>query len=376
MRRLGYVVAVLLLAAPAARCKEPFRFPEAKHGKGELKYINGIPVLTVAGTPEEMGEAAGVLAVKPVKHLEALLLTFLKQKGLDKVLPIFSKSCEGMLKKMPREYLRELDAMAKASGFKRELLVILNCFIDLAKVGGCSTVVIEPGRSVNGNLLFGRNLDLPPLEELHQYSLVTVCRPKGKRAFVGVGFPGPLAGMSAINDAGLAMATNEIYSAGDGSPRFDPAGQPLFGSFRRLMEECTTVAEAEKLIGSIKHTTSISVTVCDVKTGAVLEVTPKQVGVRRAEKGLCFCTNHFQCKGLAVKNNCWRLKELEKSRERQNWTLAQLEKEMDGVNQGVCTMQTMVFEPATLTLHLALGKPPVSALPLKKMELAPLLRGK
>jgi hypothetical protein len=376
MRHLGYGFALVLLAAPEAQCKEPFRFPEGKHGKGELKYVNGIPVLTVKGTPEEMGEAAGVLAVKPVKHLEALLMTFLKQKGLEKVLPIFSNSCEGMLKKMPEEYRRELDAMAKASGFKRELLVILNCFIDLAKVGGCSTVIIEPARSASGNLLFGRNLDLPPLEDLHQYSLVTVCRPKGKRAFVAVGFPGPLAGMSAINDAGLAMASNEIYSAGDGSPRFDPAGQPLFGSFRRLMEECATVAEAEKLIGSIKHTTALSVTVCDAKTGAVLELTPKQVGVRRAEKGLCFCTNHFLCKGLVVKDDCWRLKELEKSRERQKWSLTQLAKEMNGVNQGVCTMQTMVFEPATLTLRIALGKPPTSALPLKKLELGPLLRAK
>src|SRR5436309_1915765 len=37
---------------------EPFRFPEKKHGKGELKYVNKLPVLVLSGTPEEMGEAA------------------------------------------------------------------------------------------------------------------------------------------------------------------------------------------------------------------------------------------------------------------------------------------------------------------------------
>jgi predicted choloylglycine hydrolase len=182
--------------------------------------------------------------------------------------------------------------------------------------------------------------------------------------------------MSAMNDAGLCMATNEIYSAGDGSTRFEPDGQPMFGTFRRLMEECATVADAEKLVSSIKHTTMSSLTVCDAKSGAVFELTPKNVGVRRADKGLCFCTNHFLCKGLAVKEDCWRLKELEKSRERRMWTLADLAKQMDAVNQGACTMQSMVFEPATLTMHIALGKPPTSGLPLKKLELGPYLKKK
>src|SRR5437660_870613 len=46
----------------------PFRYPEGRHGKGELKYVRGIPVLVVGGTPDEMGEAVGALAVKPAKR--------------------------------------------------------------------------------------------------------------------------------------------------------------------------------------------------------------------------------------------------------------------------------------------------------------------
>src|SRR5436190_1220366 len=52
----------------AARA-EPFRYPEAKHGKGELKYVNGVPVLRVEGTPAEVGEQLGVLALKPAAGL-------------------------------------------------------------------------------------------------------------------------------------------------------------------------------------------------------------------------------------------------------------------------------------------------------------------
>src|SRR3712207_6948997 len=46
-----------------------FRFPEARHGKGQLKYVNELPVLSLEGTPEELGEQAGVLAVRPGAQL-------------------------------------------------------------------------------------------------------------------------------------------------------------------------------------------------------------------------------------------------------------------------------------------------------------------
>src|SRR5262249_11740471 len=148
-----------------------------------------------------------------------------------------------------------------------------------------------------------------------------------------------------MNDAGLCMATNEILRSADGAPRFDAEGKPMLAAFRRLCEECGSLADVEKLAKSYKYTTMGSMTICDAKSGMVVEVTPKSVGVRRAVEGLCFCTNHLRCEGLAVKENCWRWKELEKSREREKWTLAELAKQMDAVNQRECTMQTIVFEP-------------------------------
>ena len=59
---------VLLYAITVCRA-EPFRFPEKRHGKGELRYLNKIPVLTVEGTPEEIGEQVGVLALRPAARV-------------------------------------------------------------------------------------------------------------------------------------------------------------------------------------------------------------------------------------------------------------------------------------------------------------------
>src|SRR5260370_1007245 len=110
---------------------------------------------------------------------------------------------------------------------------------------------------------------------LPQSALVPVHRPKGKHASVAVGFPGILGPPSGMNDAGLSLASNEVLEAADGSPRFDPEGMPMVSCSRRLMEECGTVAEAEKLIRSLKLTTLGSLTLCDKKEGVVFEVTTR-----------------------------------------------------------------------------------------------------
>ena len=62
-----FFAAILIAETSLGRAAEPFRFPEAKHKGGELKYINGLPVLTVAGTPEEIGEQVATLTAGSVK---------------------------------------------------------------------------------------------------------------------------------------------------------------------------------------------------------------------------------------------------------------------------------------------------------------------
>src|SRR5262249_36329005 len=133
-------------------------------------------------------------------------------------------------------------------------------------------------------------------------------------------------------------------------------------------------AEAEKLIRSAKRTTMGSLTVCDKTQGVVFEVTTRTVVVRRAERGICVCTNHFVSKELAKPTRCPRFPKLEQARALPKLGLADVAKKLDEANQGQFTIQTMVFEPAALRLHLAFGKGPSSARPLAVLELGPRLR--
>src|SRR3954468_18946380 len=109
-------LALCLLLPPAGRAADPARrYPEARHGNGELRYVNGVPVLTVAGSPEEIGEQLGTLAVKPAQPLIDSFQGLLKSLGLVQSYPVILKAGTVMLPRFPADHRRELEAAAKTA---------------------------------------------------------------------------------------------------------------------------------------------------------------------------------------------------------------------------------------------------------------------
>jgi hypothetical protein len=103
--RTFYSIWLFVLAALAvgvrARADGPFRYPEAKHGKGELKYVNRVPVLIVQGSPEEIGEQVGVLALKPASGLMKLADQFIQAQGWERLYPVLLKTGNLMIRQFP-----------------------------------------------------------------------------------------------------------------------------------------------------------------------------------------------------------------------------------------------------------------------------------
>jgi hypothetical protein len=383
MTRTASVVAIVVcLAQPLLQAGEPFRFPEAKYGKGELRYINGLPVVILVGTPEEIGEQMRVLTRSASPYLFTYPAKFLKSKHQEPDhsqvpdLATLFQLGQRMLDNFPPDQRREYAAAVKGTLLGRNLLLIGNTMFDLEKISQCSTIIVEPSRSATHEMIFGRDLDIPSLGILHEFSLVAIYRPTKKHAFVSIGFPGMLGCISGMNDAGLTLATLEVLASKDGSPNFDPQGTPYALCFRRVLEECANIEEAAALLRSMKRTTSVNLAICDTKHAAVFEITPKNLVIRSAENGLCLCTNHFRTKELATATDCPRYRTLEKSRGISRLGLRDVAQKMDEVNAGPLTIQTMIFEPTSLRLHLATGSCPASKLPLKTLDLAPLFSAK
>jgi isopenicillin-N N-acyltransferase like protein len=373
MLRLGGLLIALCVCVPAVA--EERRLPEGKSGKGELKYVNGVPVLTLEGTPEEIGTQFGELALKPAKKpLIGRVDSYMKQIGWEKQFPTMLALTPIVFTTFPKHNQQELTTAAKVADVDRKLLTAVNVIPDLAKLGGCSTLVVEPGRSTTGGPLFGRNLDWPPFEELPEYTLIAVFRPKEKHAFAAITLPVLLGALSGMNDAGLSLAINEISASKDGSPSRNLSGTPMLFLIRKILEECTTVEEAEKVLKAHDRTTWFCLTVCDKKGGCVFEVTPKNVVRRTGEKDVCCCTNHFRTDDLRVNDKCRRYAKLEAVQKAgDKLGVDDVAKALDSVNQGPATIQSMVFEPAERVLHLSYGGgKSATAKPLTKVELGPI----
>ncbi|MBA4189088.1 MAG: hypothetical protein C0467_13905 [Planctomycetaceae bacterium] len=372
LRRRPFLCVLCFFAANVslARAAEPTRFPEAKHGKGELRYIDTVPVLTVRGTPTEMGEQFGVLAIKNAPDIDGLQTNFLKDAGIEKRFPLLKTMAALLQPNFPKHIATEIESSAKSSGRDLSLLLFANTVADLSSGMGCSTIVIEKDRSGTGNPIFGRNFDWLPTKEINDHTLVVVYKGEGKRAFAAVTIA-PICGViSGMNDAGLSITINEIsIKESKDKSRFNWKGTPLLFMFRRVLEECGTVAEAEKLLRDMPRTSTCCMTICDKSGGGVFEITPTSLEVRTCENGVACCTNHFRTDKLCLDDKCWRYTKLSplQAKDAGKLGVSEVFAELDKVNQGKHTLQSMVFEPAERVLHLAYG--PGSATKLKPHKL-------
>jgi isopenicillin-N N-acyltransferase-like protein len=376
--RLLYLCLLVIAAesVPADDTRPRRVFREGTSGAGRLEIVEGIPVLTLAGSPAEIGKQHAELTGPALADVAKMPRETVRQLGHEQNWPFLALTARVLMHNAHARHREELDALIAEGHVDRDSLYVGNGLIELRRMGGCATFVAMPDRSETGELIFGRNFDFPSLGVLDTHHLVMVVRPEGQRAFVSVGWPGMVGVASGMNSAGLCVATLDVYETADGSPPFDSAGVPLALTYRRILEECETVAEAQALLESTPRTTYMNLAVADTREAVVFELTPASVGVRSSSTGVVCCTNHFQLDGLAVPDGCQRIEKLrEIEGDGRKFDVAAVHAALHAVNQGEFTIQTMVFEPASSRLHLAVGgAAPVSRHPLKTLELSAWLR--
>ena len=338
-------------------------FAPGRCRSGELSVERVVPVLQVAGSPDEIGRAYGTLLREQVHYLRVEYLERILGDGRVKRLAL--EMARPMERHVPERYLRELAAMAEASGESREDVLLTATFLDLYRTLGCSTLVATPPATV-GDAFVARNLDFPTFGVAHRYSMVTVYHPQEGGAFLSVTWPGLPGVISGMNEAGLVLVMLEVSDPDRGLD-----GIPYQLLYRRVLEECDTVDEAEVLIRQAPRTTANNVVLLDREDEAgVLEVTRSSVVRRGLEGGLLCATNHFRARGAGLMRRCWRYDILSRESARLHGRLgvAQAAGLLGMANQGPLTMQSMIFQPQGMRLHLALGEPPSTSRPYVEVD--------
>ena len=338
----------LLLAVPAFPADRVFQ--EGSAGQGSLRYHGEIAVLHVYGTPEEMGSQYGKLLGKPiVDTVEVLPGRFLKPEDLKKIQALAPK----LEPAIPADILAEMKAMAQGAGVDYQKLLVLNAM--LGSRSGCTSIAAGGQATAGGEPFLGRNGDWSD-RTVMKYPLVTVRHGKGKLAFADVSGAGILGAVAGINEKRLAVA----WTLGPGGAygQSDPLGTSVLLVFRKVLEQASTAAEAEKVIGQTKVDITATLTVIDAKGDSlVAELTPKRTLFRHPEQGILYATNTFLAPGWGQPHpTCNRLKWLDQNvKGRTGIDEAFMHKALAGTAQG-STLQSMIFFPARRAVAVSFVK--------------------
>jgi hypothetical protein len=337
-------------------------FTEGADGKASLRYHDGLPVLRVQGSPEEIGAQYGKLAGPAIRRTWTEVgAAFLARIGGDAAKAKLRADLQPLEPTLPASLVAEMKAAAKASGLPYEDYYLFNLMFDAAhgagRTFGCSTMAATGSAAADGPVM-GRNFDLPPpFWGLKPLGLVVVRRPTGKHAFAAVTHPAFIGTHAGLNEKGLAVGA----TAGQPGNGYDRSGAPCMMLFRRVLEDCATAAEAEKLLRASKIDVATTLMVLDAKGGNfVAELSTRGNAFRRPADGVLYATNHFISPELAEKRSCDRLDLLRRDFDgRRGVGEPEIRRLLQGTGPGT-NLQSMVFLPAKRSLAVSTGTVPAA----------------
>lgn len=231
----------------AAQSFTPEILAAAADGKGLLCRYQRKNILFVAGSPEDMGTAHGTLLAREVKQVYERILLVAAGYLVNRNDWFFTRMDEVMKRNAPylsRRYLDECNALAQAAGMPGRAVREINFFPEMFH---CSGVAVR-GKASGGEVVHARVLDYMRDIRLQKSALLIVYMPDRGNAWASVSYAGFVGTVTAMNERGLAMG--EMGGAGYG--KWD--GLPMAFMMRRVMEECSTVAEALELMRSVPLT--------------------------------------------------------------------------------------------------------------------------
>lgn len=171
---------------------------------------------------------------------------------------------------------------------------------------GCSSFIAKGNR-----FLMGRNLDFPGVNYWDRFPVIEVVTPQTGFKYMGFSSAGvPVAGISGINEKGLAIALHQHYCL-----ETNLSGQLPFIISERVLNQAENLEQALAILKKSQLASSWAFIVAERKNknGFVFEATPTRFGVRwlKDEQDVLTHSNYFISSDLKGKDYA--------TTERMNW---------------------------------------------------------
>ncbi|HTI50973.1 MAG TPA: C45 family peptidase, partial [Planctomycetaceae bacterium] len=253
------------------------------------------PLIRATGSPRELGRQHGVLAASQIQAFvdylaESLGLArdALRRRAL-RFQPLFERHCPPLME--------EIRGLAEGAGieFAEALAVQIRGELGMAADDACTSFVIGPRGTADGNVLIGQTSDTPA--EIEHFAYVLHLEPDDRPDILMWTFGGML-GYHGLNADGVAHFANSL--GGGPAWKFALPHYPL----KRLLLECRTFGEAMEVFRTIPVCSNGNYVLCGNSEIADVELTSDgPVVLRDNGTGFLAHANHFLCAAHACREN-------------------------------------------------------------------------
>ncbi|MDX1778967.1 MAG: C45 family peptidase, partial [Thermodesulfobacteriota bacterium] len=168
------------------------------------KREEGLTIVTLKGTPFEMGLQHGTLLKDEITRIHTHLTDYLAnlKRGVwgRTIYPLLQLLVWGYNLFTPAEYRAELKGLARGAGLRYASILLINVLDDLGHKMACSCFTVKGQKTKENILIYGRNLDYGIFTDLMPTLTTIFCyHPSSGFPFISVGWPayaGVVTGMS------------------------------------------------------------------------------------------------------------------------------------------------------------------------------------
>lgn len=342
-----------------------------KPARGVEERVNGVRVVHLTGTPEEMGAQMGEICGADLRYLVDANL---------KKIPYIAKDLAAAVARartyaagIPENQMRELRATAKAAGVEEDWLLVAASVIEVVEdLRACAAVAAWGVATPAHETIVGRNLDWFDFGKLHEHGLVVVRHPEGGHAFASFGFPGLPGVLTGMNDTGLFVA--DLVQFAKNPPPSKPGGVPVMSLQRLVLETCATAAEASLAIEDAARTVPQNYIVADAAGAEFLETDALRV-VRRAPSGDTLTGTNWAAEERGKLKGDVRFGNLCASIDPKVGAIgvAEIEAALGAANSGPMSVMSVVAVPARRATRVSIGAAPACKGPYVDLDAGALM---
>lgn len=351
--------------APAAAPPAPVRVaPQATD-----EVVNGVRVLHLRGTPEEMGAQMGAACGEALRVLVESNLKRIPWIARDPKAAV--EKARRFAKGIPDDQMRELRATAKTAGVDEDWMLVAATVIEVVEdARACAAVAAWGTATPASETIVGRNLDWYDFGKLHQHGLLVVRHPEDARSFVSCGFPGIPGVLTGMNDAGVFVA--DLVQFAKSPPAAHPDGIPVMSLQRIALEKSASAAEALAAIRGARRTVPQNYIVADASGATFLETDAAEVATRAPRSDTVVGTNWAEEERGTLKGDL-RFGNICRTIDANVGALGvpEIEKALGAADTGMSVMSVVAL-PAKRLLRVSAGKLPACKGPFAEIDAAAL----